>query len=177
MTTNPIDTEPRSATGKQLNASQAPGQAATQIPTQAATLAPEAYMNQPTVPARELMRLLTTVHPDPHAILGLHPSSRGMVVRVFRPEAEQVILLMGGESPRSMVKTHEAGFFEALVEDRTENFPYRLEVHYPGGGVFTLRDPYAFPLPWANWICIYLERDGTSGSTKSLGRTSASGRA
>ncbi|MBA3440544.1 MAG: 1,4-alpha-glucan branching protein GlgB [Pyrinomonadaceae bacterium] len=117
-------------------------------------------MNQPTVPAPELMRLISTTHPDPHAILGLHPSSLGMVVRVFRPEAEKVSLLVDGESAtRSMVKTHEAGFFETLVEDRTEIFPYRLEVHYREGKVYTLRDPYSYP-PTLGEVDLHLFGEG-----------------
>jgi 1,4-alpha-glucan branching enzyme len=67
-----------------------------------------------------------------------------VTVRVLRPEAERVELLVTGEPPREMVKTDDGGFFELLLQGRTETFPYQLRVHYPDGNSFTLRDPYAF---------------------------------
>jgi 1,4-alpha-glucan branching enzyme len=98
----------------------------------------------PTVGRAEFERLLALNSPDPHAILGAHPTARGVVVRAFRPEAERVELIVEGEGPREMSKIHRAGLFEILLEDRAQLFPYLLRVHYPRGGVFTLRDPYAF---------------------------------
>jgi 1,4-alpha-glucan branching enzyme len=98
----------------------------------------------PSIPASELGRLLALSHTDPHSILGAHKVANGVVVRVLRPEAERVELLFEGEPPREMVRVHDGGFFELLVEGRTETFPYRLRVDYPEGDAFTLRDPYAF---------------------------------
>jgi 1,4-alpha-glucan branching enzyme len=98
----------------------------------------------PSVSASELGLLYALSHRDPHSILGAHRVAGGVVVRVFRPEAERVELLVGDESPREMVKVRDSGFFELLLEERTETFPYQLRVYYPGGNAFTLRDPYAF---------------------------------
>ncbi|MFL6256296.1 MAG: 1,4-alpha-glucan branching protein GlgB [Pyrinomonadaceae bacterium] len=98
----------------------------------------------PNVSRVELERLLALNSPDPHALLGAHPTAEGVAVRAFRPEAARVEVIIDGERPREMSRTHPAGFYELLVEARTELFPYELRTHYPAGGVFTHRDPYAF---------------------------------
>jgi 1,4-alpha-glucan branching enzyme len=92
----------------------------------------------------EVERLLALRSPDPHRLLGAHLTPRGAVVRAYRPDAARVELLVEGEGPREMVRTHGAGFFELLLEGRQQLFPYRLRVTYPGGQSYTLRDPYAF---------------------------------
>src|SRR5215210_8576490 len=98
----------------------------------------------PNVSRVELERLLAINSHDPHALLGAHPAAEGVAVRAFRPEAERVEVVIDGESPREMSRTHTAGFFELLLEGRAELFPYQLRSHYPGGAVFAHRDPYAF---------------------------------
>ena len=101
-------------------------------------------ISYPTAPPAEIERILALRSHDPHATLGAHPSPRGIVVRAFRPGAAGIELLVEGEGPRSLVRSHPAGFFELVVEDRAETFPYRLRVSYPDGNVFTHRDPYSF---------------------------------
>ena len=108
---------------------------------QPGTTGPHAY---PGVSRVELERLLALDSADPHAVLGAHPVAQGVAVRAFRPEAERVELLVEGEGEREMTRTHPAGFFELLLEGRSELFPYSLRTFYPGGGVYTHRDPYAF---------------------------------
>src|SRR5436305_803611 len=97
-----------------------------------------------TVRRAELERLLSLTSNDPHAVLGAHPTARGVVVRALRPDAERVELIVEEEGPREMSKAHPAGLFEILLEGRAQLFPYLLRVFYPGGNVFTMRDPYAF---------------------------------
>src|ERR1044071_7956084 len=98
----------------------------------------------PTVSRVELERLRALNSSDPHAVLGAHPTPAGVVVRAYRPDAERVDLLPDGDAAREMSRTHPAGVFELLLEGREELFPYRLRSHYPGGGAYTHRDPYAF---------------------------------
>src|SRR3954468_19770043 len=86
-----------------------------------------------TVPASELDQLFSLTHPDPHSILGIHPLNSGFVVRAYRPEAENIELLLDTGAPRMMGKVHPDGLFELIVEDSRELFPYRLLVHYPNG--------------------------------------------
>src|SRR5258708_9312344 len=44
-----------------------------------------------------------------------------------------------------MTKRPEPGLFEILVSERREVFHFQIEVHYPGGLVATMRQPYSFP--------------------------------
>ncbi len=91
----------------------------------------------------DLARLLALRHHDPHSILGAHPTPDGVIVRACRPDADRVALLIDGERPRQMGAWGD-GLFDLLVRDRREVFPYRLEVHYPHGATFTIREPYCF---------------------------------
>ena len=111
------------------------------------------------MPPEDLRRLLELRHPDPHSILGAHPNEHGVAVRAWHPDAEEVILLVDGESPRPMAR-HRAGLFDLQVEDRREAFRFRLEVHYPGGRVFTIRQPYSFP-PTLGELDLHLWAEGS----------------
>ncbi len=71
-------------------------------------------INYPAVPAGQLELLFSYIHPDPHQILGAHPTLQGIIVRAYRPEAIRVELLVDGEAPRTMNRTHQAGLFELL---------------------------------------------------------------
>ncbi len=98
----------------------------------------------PTASHDEIERILALQSPDPHATLGAHLTPHGVVVRAFRPDAASVELIVEGAEPRALVKSHPAGFFELVVTDRMELFPYRLKVSYPDDKDFTQLDPYAF---------------------------------
>jgi len=92
----------------------------------------------------QVRRLLDLSHPDPHSVLGMHPDGDGVVVRTFRPDAERVTVLpdFGGRVP---AVHRRGGVFEARLNNRHDLFGYLVEVRYPGGATFTLRDPYSFP--------------------------------
>src|SRR5207253_1131688 len=81
-------------------------------------------------------------HPDPHAVLGIHPDGDGVVIRAFRPDAERVTILpdFGGEVP---ARHRKGGVFEARLNGRKDVFGYLLKIEYRGGASFTLRDPYS----------------------------------
>ena len=83
-------------------------------------------------------------HPDPHHLLGAHPSNGDVVVRAFRPGAERVRVLPEGEKPVQAEQKHPSGLFEALLERTSMPLRYRLEVGYPGGATVELDDPYGF---------------------------------
>ena len=92
----------------------------------------------------QIRRLLDLSHPDPHSVLGIHPDGDGVVVRAYRPDAEQVTILpdFGGRVP---AVHRRGGVFEARLNNRRDLFGYLIEVRYRGGATFTLRDPYSFP--------------------------------
>jgi 1,4-alpha-glucan branching enzyme len=88
-----------------------------------------------------LERLLTARHHDPFAILGLHPDPAGWVLRVFRPDASRVSLLLP-EGNVDLFKSDGRGLFEwrgALAPAR----PWRLAIEADGQS-FEITDPYAF---------------------------------
>ena len=104
-------------------------------------------MRRPASPAHldeQIRRLLDLSHPDPHSLLGIHPDGDGVVVRTFRPDAERVTVVpdFGGRVP---AVHRRGGVFEARLNNRRDLFGYLIEVRYPGGATFTVRDPYSFP--------------------------------
>ncbi|MGH2731290.1 MAG: 1,4-alpha-glucan branching protein GlgB [Actinomycetota bacterium] len=95
---------------------------------------------------------------DPHGLLGPHPGPEGTVVTVWRPNAAAVRVVAGGAIVAKLELVHPAGLFEGAVEDVVGD--YELEVDYPDGKTFTLRDPYAFP-PTLGELDIHLASEGT----------------
>jgi 1,4-alpha-glucan branching enzyme len=96
---------------------------------------------------------------NPHATLGAHADDRGVVVRAFRPEAASVLVKPAGREPVEMRPTDEPGLFEGFIEDADLPLSYELEVAYPDGNVFTLKDPYAFP-PTIGDLDLHLAGEG-----------------
>ena len=118
-------------------------------------------MRRPTDLAKvdlEIQRLVELRHPDPHAVLGIHPDGDGVVIRAFRPDAERVTILpdFGGEVP---ARHRKGGVFEARLNGRKDVFGYLLKIEYRGGASFTLRDPYSF-LPTFGELDSYLVAEG-----------------
>jgi 1,4-alpha-glucan branching enzyme len=116
-------------------------------------------LKYPTVSNEDLMRLFALAHPDPHSILGAHPTPQGVIIRAYRPEAVGVKILPEGERPLTMVRVAQAGFFELLVTNHTDVFPYRLEFFFADGSAYTTRDPYMF-LPTLTQFDEYLFGEG-----------------
>jgi 1,4-alpha-glucan branching enzyme len=81
---------------------------------------------------------------DPHHLLGAHPHDGGVVVRAWRPEAKAVTARPENAPAVELELRHPAGLFEGLVPDADAPLRYELDVSYPDGNTFTLRDPYAF---------------------------------
>jgi len=92
---------------------------------------------------------------DPHAYLGAHPASGGVLVRAYRPDAESVrVLPMGLELDRV-----GDGLFEGTIEGADLPLGYELEVRYPAGDSYVFHDPYAF-LPTIGELDMHLVGEG-----------------
>ncbi|HEU4709918.1 MAG TPA: 1,4-alpha-glucan branching protein GlgB [Pyrinomonadaceae bacterium] len=79
-----------------------------------------------------------------HQILGPHLDDDGLIIRVFRPDADQIEALIGRRRPLPMVRVDSAGLFELHVP-RVKKIPlYKLKIHQDGR-TDTIRDPYSFP--------------------------------
>jgi 1,4-alpha-glucan branching enzyme len=107
----------------------------------------------------ELDLIARREHPDPHHVLGAHPSNGGVVVRVFRPAAQRVLAFPDGGEPVPLEQRHPAGLFEGTLDGAQLPLRYQLEVSYPDGNTFTLIDPYAFP-PTVGELDVHLAAEG-----------------
>jgi 1,4-alpha-glucan branching enzyme len=108
----------------------------------------------------DLDTLVGGAHSDPHSILGAHPQNGGVVVRTFRPDAERVTVRPAdGEAPVEATQIHPGGVFEAKLEAAELPVRYELEVAYPDGSTYTLRDPYAFT-PTLSDMDLHLAAEG-----------------
>jgi 1,4-alpha-glucan branching enzyme len=94
---------------------------------------------------------------DPHSLLGAHPTDTATVLRAYRPDAESVVCISGGQVVAKLEQVHPEGVFEGTAE--TEPAEYLFEVGYPNGATYTVRDPYAF-MPTLGEIDLHLVGEG-----------------
>ncbi len=92
----------------------------------------------------EAERLAAGTHTDPHKVLGAHQIADGAVVRTRRPDASSVHVRFTDGTRVAATRTHEDGLFEARLDRMPSPLDYHLEVTYPNGDTYHLRDPYAF---------------------------------
>jgi 1,4-alpha-glucan branching enzyme len=107
---------------------------------------------------RELELIVQRDHANPHHVLGAHPTDRGAVVRVYKPDALAVRVLPEDREPVELEPIHPGGVFEAEIEGAKLPLRYRLEVEYTSG-TFTMGDPYRF-LPSLGELDLYLAGEG-----------------
>src|SRR3989440_5905810 len=94
---------------------------------------------------------------DPHRILGAHEADDGgVVVRAYRPEAQAVRVQPGGVEAELK---DPSGLWEALLPKAKLPLDYELEIEYPDGQTFTVRDPYSF-LPTLGDLDLHLAMEG-----------------
>ena len=97
---------------------------------------------------------------NPHGVLGAHEADGGVVVRAYRPEAEAVRVRPDGDGGGVEAELKDpAGLWEALLPNAKLPLEYELEVEYPDGNTYTLRDPYAF-LPTLGELDLHLVMEG-----------------
>jgi len=119
-------------------------------------------MNSSTLPDADFYSLIEARHSDPFRILGFHRFKEGTVVRIFRSDVSEVILLDRQNLSRSfpIPKIHSTGFFEKSFADLQEPFPYILELVDPSGKRWREYDPYSFE-PILGEMDAYLFQEGT----------------
>ncbi len=92
-------------------------------------------------------------HGSPFDILGIHPHAvdgkPAIVIRTFQPQALAVSVVRGDQL-YPMHRVHHDGFFEAIIHNQSDFFPYRLAITLPGsdGGrqqTCEIEDPYCYP--------------------------------
>ena len=103
-------------------------------------------------------RLASLTLRDPHALLGAHPDPAGVIIRTWRPDAVAVECVLE-DGTRHRLPERRLGLFEGRIPPATLPLRYLLEVTYPGGRRFTVRDPYAF-LPTLGDMDLHLLGEG-----------------
>jgi len=113
---------------------------------------------QPTpepVDTAEMDRVIDGAHHDPHSILGPHLADGVVTIRVLRPMAESVAVVVGD---RATTMQHEHRGVWVTTLDADEVPDYRLSVAY-GGNEIPADDPYRF-LPTLGQVDLHLISEG-----------------
>lgn len=98
----------------------------------------------------DIFHIVNGEHGDPHTVLGMHEIRQGgktmLAVRAFLPGAVSITVIdqANKRNKYPMEKIHEDGFFERIIEDRSEWFRYRLEYTNAAGHSWQGYDPYSF---------------------------------
>jgi len=98
------------------------------------------------LPRDEVNMFVTGLHSDPFRVLGPHKVGDDVEIRVFRPDARVIEVVLDREPDKLIAakKTNEEGFFRATVPGVERDLPYRLRiVKLDGSGEFT-RDAYQY---------------------------------
>ena len=119
----------------------------------------------PTVDAATLAQLMRADHADPFAVLGMHETPGGLVVRALLPQAEQVCVLDEAFRPcLDLVRQPGSDLFCGIVPQRLRPFAYQLQVRWhTDGGVSSpqvIDDAYRFG-PQLGDTDIWLLAEGT----------------
>jgi 1,4-alpha-glucan branching enzyme len=111
------------------------------------------------VPDPERARLTRGEHHDPHAVLGVHASPSGTVVRAFHPEASSVELIPRGGRTQPMRALGD-GLWAALLARIEAPLAYRLRFTFADGTTWERDDPYRFG-PTVGELDLHLISEGT----------------
>jgi 1,4-alpha-glucan branching enzyme len=98
------------------------------------------------LPQDEVSRFVRGLHSDPFSVLGPHRIGDELEIRVFRPDARSVEIVLDGDSNRPVAaeRVHSEGFFCATVPDASRDVPYRLRLTASDGSQQLIRDPYQY---------------------------------
>ncbi len=109
----------------------------------------------------DLDRLISGTHWNPRAILGPHPTARGLAIRVWLPFADSAEILPAGQTASIPARRiHEAGLFEAILPERSHTLHYKIRSRAADGSITDSRDPYAIP-PLLTDFELHLFSEGT----------------
>src|SRR3984893_11695036 len=98
------------------------------------------------LPIDELNTFLAGAHPDPFRILGPHRVGDGLAVRVFRPDAKEVSVVLARKDDQRFPadRVQRDGFFQAILPGVKRNVNYRLHLTGWDGSTAIVHDPYAY---------------------------------
>ena len=98
------------------------------------------------LPPDEVNRFVGGEHSDPFRVLGPHRVGDDLEIRVFRPDARRIDIVVDQhpEEPIAAQKIQQDGFFCATVRNATRDLPYHIRVTAWDGSHFLTRDPYQY---------------------------------
>ena len=98
------------------------------------------------LPSDEVERFVGGEHSDPFRALGPHRVGDGLEIRVFRPDARRIDIVLDqhAEEPIAAQKIQQDGFFCATVRNATRDLPYHIRVTAWDGSHYLTRDPYQY---------------------------------
>src|SRR6266516_2009567 len=98
------------------------------------------------LPPDELNSFLTGTHSDPFRILGPHRVGDDLKIRVFRPDAEKIDIVLNRPSTEPIAgdRIHRDGFFCASVPGAMRDLDYHLRLTTRDGSEQLARDPYQY---------------------------------
>ncbi len=98
------------------------------------------------LPRDEMSRFVRGIHSDPFRVLGPHRVGDELEIRVFRPDARSVDILLDREpdKPIAAERIEQEGFFLATVPGATRDVPYHLRITDWDGSQHDTRDPYQY---------------------------------
>ena len=98
------------------------------------------------LPPDEVNRFVGGEHSDPFRVLGPHRIGDDLEIRVFRPDARRIDIVLDQhpEEPIAAQKIQQDGFFCATVRSATRDLPYHIRVTAWDGSHFLTRDPYQY---------------------------------
>src|SRR6185437_8750733 len=83
------------------------------------------------LPPDDLSSFLSATHADPFRVLGPHRLGDDLAIRVFRPDAQKVEIVLDQPSKNGKIeaeKIHRDGFFCATVPGGTRDLNYHLRL-------------------------------------------------
>ena len=98
------------------------------------------------VPRDEVYRFVRGLHSDPFSVLGPHKVGDDVEIRVFRPHARaiEVVLDREPDKPIAAERIDEEGFFCANIPDAERDVPYHLRIVKLDDSEELTRDAYQY---------------------------------
>ena len=93
----------------------------------------------------ELRTFLSGAHADPFRLLGPHRVGKDVIIRVFRPDAREVLIKIDGDDKIIPAeKIHGDGLFQAALQNCQRDFTYKLQIKRWDDTEQITRDPYSY---------------------------------
>src|SRR5881409_823420 len=98
------------------------------------------------LPSDEVKNFVAGTHSDPFRVLGPHRVGDDLEIRVFRPDARAIDIVLDreAEKPIAAEQIQQDGFFCATVPGAPRDLPYHVRITGRAGSEQLMRDPYQY---------------------------------